>query len=207
MKPNYFRECDFSRLTFALCWTCSKSLSRCSHGFDQGRRSARCWANCACACAKRAYNVRGDCPKGVPATLNEAERVPLWQDWLTRDISVFVAEVEGEVVGFAGGGAIREAIHAYDSELYTLYLLKNDQGRGIGKALLHAVSKALVEKGHRSTLVWVREQNPAVRFYEKAGAQYLTSKQIEIGGVQLAEFALGWPDMGAASSSLSSGKS
>jgi GNAT superfamily N-acetyltransferase len=142
---------------------------------------------------------KGIVPKEYLASLNEAERVPLWRDWLTSDISVFVAEIEGEVVGFAGGGAIREPLHAYDSELYTLYLLRKVQGRGVGKALLRVVVEALVQKGHRSMLVWVLEQNPAVRFYENAGARYLTTKQIEIGGVQLPEFALGWPDLNTAS--------
>ena len=47
-------------------------------------------------------------------------------------------------------------------------------------------------------LVWVLEQNPAVHFYEKSGARYLMSKQIDIGGVQLCEIALGWPDLNAA---------
>ena len=137
----------------------------------------------------------GIVPKEYLASLNETERVPLWQDWLTRDISVFVAEIEGEVVGFASGGAIREPLHAYDSELYTLYLLKEAQGRGIGRTLLGAVFKVLVQKGYKSMLVWVLEQNPAVRFYERTGAQYITSKQIEIGGVHLPEAALGWPDL------------
>jgi hypothetical protein len=44
-------------------------------------------------------------------------------------------------------------------------------------------------------VVWVLEQNPAVRFYEKIGAQHLASKQIEIGGVPLSEIALGWSDL------------
>jgi hypothetical protein len=44
-------------------------------------------------------------------------------------------------------------------------------------------------------LVWVLEQNPAVRFYEKTGAEHLMSKQIEIGGVSLSELGLGWPDL------------
>ena len=143
----------------------------------------------------------GIVPKEYLASLNETERVPLWQDGLTRDISVFVAEIEGEVVGFASGGAIREPVHAYDSELYTLYLLKEAQGRGIGRTLLGAVFKVLVQKGFKSMLVWVLEQNPAVRFYERTGAQYITSKQIEIGGVQLPEAALGWPDLVTASGS------
>jgi GNAT superfamily N-acetyltransferase len=144
---------------------------------------------------------QGIVPKEYLAFLNEAERVPLWQEWLTRGIGVFVAEIEGEVVGFAAGGALREPLHAYDSELYALYLLKEVQGRGIGRALLGAVITALVQKGYKSMLVWVLEQNPAVRFYERAGAQYITSKQIEIGSVQLPEAALGWPDLVTASGS------
>jgi GNAT superfamily N-acetyltransferase len=141
----------------------------------------------------------GIVPKDYLASLNEAERVPLWQDWLTRDIDVFVAETEGEVVGFGGGGAIREPFHSYDSELYTLYLLRTVQGRGLGRALLNAVAKALIQKGYTAMLVWVLEQNPALHFYQKAGAQYLTSKTIEMGAVQLPEFALGWPDLKSAS--------
>ena len=139
----------------------------------------------------------GIVPKEYLASLNEAERVPLWQDWLTRDISVFVAEIENEVIGFVGGGAIREPVEAYDSELYTLYLLKEAQGRGVGKALLGAVIQALEEKGYRSMLVWVLEKNPAMRFYELAGAQRVTAKEIEIGGVQLSEIALGWSGLEA----------
>jgi GNAT superfamily N-acetyltransferase len=128
------------------------------------------------------------------ASLNETERVPLWQEWLIRDISVFVAEIEGKVVGFASGGPIREPLAAYDAELYAIYLLEEVQGRGIGKDLLSAVAEALVGKDHTSMLAWVLE-HPAVRFYEKTGAEHLMSKQIEIGGISLTELALGWPDL------------
>jgi GNAT superfamily N-acetyltransferase len=138
---------------------------------------------------------KGIVPQAYLATLDEAERVALWQQWLTREMSVFVVEHESEVVGFAGGGPIREPLQAYDSELYMLYLLEKAQGQGMGKALLSAVVKALVQKGHRGMLVWVLEQNPAVRFYEKRGAQAVISKEIEIGGIQLTELALGWPDL------------
>ena len=52
-------------------------------------------------------------------------------------------------------------------ELYTLYLLKESQGRGVGKALLGAVMQALGEKGYASMLVWVLQENPAVQFYQE----------------------------------------
>lgn len=137
----------------------------------------------------------GIVPRTYLATLDETERVLLWQEWLTREISVFVAEHEGRVVGFAAGGSIREPLQNYDSELYSLYLLKEAQGHGTGKDLLSQVVEALVQKGRRKMLVWVLEDNPAVRFYKKAGAQPVMSKDIEIGGIQLPELALGWLDL------------
>lgn len=134
-------------------------------------------------------------PQTYLATLNEADGGALWQDWLTRDIRVFVPEEDGRVVAFAGGGPIREPLEDFDSELYTLYLLREVQGRGIGKALLNRVAQDLVQTGHRKMLAWVLEQNPAVRFYEKFGASTVTTKEIEIGGVPLPELAVGWPDL------------
>ena len=149
----------------------------------------------------------GIVPQEYLASLSEAERIPQWQDWLTRDISVFVGEVNGKVVGFAAGGAVREPYEAYDAELYTFYLLKEVQGRGIGKALLGAVAEALIQRGYGSMLVWVLQQNPAVGFYRNAGAQFLMQKQTEIGGVALSDFALGWPDLKVASRRLPSDES
>jgi Acetyltransferase (GNAT) family len=72
-------------------------------------------------------------------------------------VSVFVAEIEGKIIGFAGGGPSREPLAAYDAELYTIYLLEEIQGRGIGKDLLSAVAEALVGKDHTRTLLWVPE--------------------------------------------------
>ncbi len=39
-------------------------------------------------------------------------------------------------------------------------------------------------------LVWVLEQNPAVRCYEDLGGQLVTSKEIEIGGIFLRKRAV-----------------
>ena len=137
----------------------------------------------------------GVVPQEYLDSLSEAARAMVWQDWLTRDISMFVAEVDGAVVGFAGGGPNREPLAGYDAELYTIYLLREVQGQGIGRDLLHTVAKALVGKGHRGMLAWVLERNPAVGFYEKTGARCLMKKQIEIGGASLTEIAMGWGDL------------
>jgi L-amino acid N-acyltransferase YncA len=137
----------------------------------------------------------GIVPDEYLASLNEAERMPLWREWLTRDIQVYIAELDGKVIGFISGGPIREPIQSYDAELYAIYLLHQTQRHGIGTTLLRKLSGSLTDKGFTSMAVWVLERNPSRPFYVKSGAQFVTSKEIEIGGAILSEIAYGWPDL------------
>jgi ribosomal protein S18 acetylase RimI-like enzyme len=128
------------------------------------------------------------------ASLNEAERVLLWQDWLTRDIQIYVAGQGGELVGFISGGQICEPLQGYDAELFAIYLLDRAQGQGLGKALLRKLADSLAARGFKGMIVWVPERNPAIHFYEKPGAALVSAKGIAIGGVLLQEVAFAWPD-------------
>ena len=85
----------------------------------------------------------GIVPDHYLARLNETERVSLWQDWLSREIQVYVAELNQEMVGFVGGGRIREPEQDCDAELFAIYLLERAQGRGIGTQLLRTVAESL----------------------------------------------------------------
>ena len=105
----------------------------------------------------------GIVPEEYLATLNEAERV-LLREWLTRDIPVYIADLDGEIVGFISGGAIREPVQTYDAELYAIYLLEQAQGQGIGTALLKKLAESLSSKGFTSMIVWVLEKNPSRNF-------------------------------------------
>jgi GNAT superfamily N-acetyltransferase len=142
----------------------------------------------------------GIVPQEYLATLNEAERVRLWGEWLTRDIPVYIADLDGETVGFVSGGAIREPVQTYDAELYAIYLLEQAQGQGIGTALLKKLAESLSGKGFTSMIVWVLEKNPSRHFYEKLSARMVTAKDIQIGGVMLSEVSYGWPDLQAITS-------
>lgn len=57
--------------------------------------------------------------------------------------------------------------------------------------------QALNEKGFASMLAWVLQANPAVHFYRRVGAQRVTAKSIEIGGIQLSEVPFGWSGLKA----------
>jgi L-amino acid N-acyltransferase YncA len=139
----------------------------------------------------------GIVPDEYLATLDEAERVPLWREWLTRDIQVYIAELDGELVGFISGGKIREPVQTYDAELFAVYLLEQAQRHGIGTALLRELAGSLLSKGFTSMIVWVLEKNLSKHFYVKSNAKLVTSKDIQIGGMTLSEVAYGWPHLEA----------
>ncbi len=131
------------------------------------------------------------------AGLDETLRAQLWSEWLRGEALVFVAEWDGRIVGFAHGGANREPLESCDAELYSIYLLRDAQKRGIGAGLLRAMANALMERKFKSMAVWVLEQNRSRNFYEKTGAHMARSKVIEIGGAKLMEVAYVWTDLKA----------
>ena len=137
----------------------------------------------------------GIVPDAYLAGLDEILRIRLWREWLSGQALVFVAELDGCVVGFAHGGANREPLEECDAELYSIYLLRDAQKRGIGAGLLRAMANALLERNFKSMAVWVLEQNRSRNFYEKTGAHMAVSKVIEIGGTKLMEVAYAWADL------------
>jgi len=142
----------------------------------------------------------GIVPEEYLATLNEAERALLWREWLTRDIRTYIADLDGKIVGFISGGAIREPVLTYDAEFYAIYLLQSTQRQGIGTALLKELAGSLLSGGFKSMIVAVLEKNPWKDFYAKSSAQVVTTKDIQIGGITLSEVSYGWPDLEAITS-------
>jgi len=105
----------------------------------------------------------------------------------------FVAELENEVVGLASGGRCRRQNIAA-GEIYVLYVLKVHHRKGIGRALFDACHLELARRGYGDTLVWVLSANPARRFYERLGGQFVSENDVTIGGTKLREVAYIWRD-------------
>lgn len=96
--------------------------------------------------------------------LSYQERENMWRQAIPHG-GVYVAEVDGKVVGFANGGKERSGNYPdYGSELYAIYILKEYQGQGIGEKLVLSVAKNLVDQGYTSMLVLVLEDNPSKHF-------------------------------------------
>ncbi|MAS35881.1 MAG: GNAT family N-acetyltransferase [Anaerolineaceae bacterium] len=143
---------------------------------------------------------RGLMPDEVLAGLNDASRTDFWRSVLTdhagQSVVVVAEEPAGELVGFASGGAERNSTNGFDGELYAIYLSASAQRKGIGTQLAMGLIQRLTQRGFRSMLVWVLQDNhPARRFYEALGGSLVAERDITIGDAMLKEVSYGWRDI------------
>jgi GNAT superfamily N-acetyltransferase len=141
---------------------------------------------------------KGIMPDEVLATLSVEQRAETWRRPLSNPESasiIYVAEIDGQIVGFAAGGPERTGHAVYKAELYAIYLLQAYQGRGIGRALVKAVVEPLIDKGYKAMLIWVAAKNPATNFYAALGGQPFDSKTESFGDTEITEIAYGYDDI------------
>ncbi len=120
-----------------------------------------------------------------------------WREFFatTRPFVYVAVNSERMIVGFASGGKEREGVPGYDGELYAIYLLKEYQRQGIGRALVLAIAQRLAESNLYSVLVWVLADNPSRKFYEALCVKYVREKEVVIGSANLIDVAYGWRDV------------
>lgn len=104
---------------------------------------------------------------------------------------------DGGVLGFGHGGRQRNSRLAFEGEVYTLYVLPDAQGMGIGRQLLLAVLAELVDCGMKTAVVWVLRDNPSRFFYERMGARLALHRRIAVGGQPVEALGYAWTDLAA----------
>ena len=111
-----------------------------------------------------------------------------------RQITSFVAEDAGRVIGFITGGFERQGDDIYSGEIYTLYVLKNLQRQGVGAKLVSVLATQFNRDGIYSMLVRVLKHNPYRRFYSKINGTYLKAVRMPFAGEEMEVEIYGWPD-------------
>ena len=112
----------------------------------------------------------GRIPDEVLDGMDVAARAETWRRILAGEIDVeagdvWVAELAGDVIGFASAGRCRDddAV-AGRRELYAVYVLEADYGTGASDMLMDAAL------GDDPASLWVLEDNPRARaFYRRHG--------------------------------------
>ncbi|MQR01975.1 GNAT family N-acetyltransferase [Glaciimonas soli] len=139
---------------------------------------------------------RGIIPDAYLDGMTLADSTAIWTRVLSASSDaacVFVAEIEGEIVGFAAGHTLKESKLGYDGELSALYLIPSVQRAGIGRRLVAHVATALAAAGANNMLVWVLTENKIARdFYLKLGAELLVEQAFNWDGLDLKEAGYGW---------------
>lgn len=134
-------------------------------------------------------------------SLSYTEQEKRWINTITNaendKKSIFVAEDnENGIVGFTTFGVERTGDSLYKGELYAIYILEENQNKGIGKLLFNAVVEKLNELNYNSMIIWALEQNiNACCFYELMGGMQVNEKFITIGDDTLKEVAYGWKSL------------
>lgn len=145
----------------------------------------------------------GMLPDAYLLGLDVDQRAAFWKRLLTpHGDSVVVAEDEGAgIVGFGSCGPMRAEEQpkggGWTGEIYTLYLLTDWHGQGLGRAMLNWLLARLRQNGLDRILLWVVEANPTRFFYEAMGGRVIARRSEPFAGVLLPELAYGWTPQGA----------
>lgn len=123
-------------------------------------------------------------------------------------ICVFVAESEGQVVGFTSGMLLPEPKLGMNAELTAVYLRPAWQRSGIGRRMVQKVARTLQAQGSNSLLVWVIADNAIARnFYEELGGALLLEQKFSWDGLDLMEAGYGWQDVAVLMASVNASPS
>ncbi len=112
----------------------------------------------------------------------------------SRQVISLVAESNGLLLGFITGGRERNGDCIYSGEIYTLYVKKSYQRRGIGARLVSVLAEEMSESGINSMLVQVLKQNPYRHFYKKINGILIKTQSISFAGKTLDAEYYGWID-------------
>jgi len=131
-------------------------------------------------------------PEAYLASLAPLQRLPMWQRLLATPshASVFVAELDDDVVGFACGGASSDDDAGETiGELWMIYVRRACWGLQIGRGLHDAVLADLHRRGFQEARLWVMATNARTRgWYERRGwALDARRRSVEVWGVSVAE--------------------
>jgi ribosomal protein S18 acetylase RimI-like enzyme len=135
-------------------------------------------------------------PQHVLDNLDRAARGRRWREAIGSDAHVFLVRDVGAIVGFGACGPPRDNDLPYAGEIGALYVLRQAQRRGIGRALMDAMARDLAAAGRGNAALWVLHGNmPAQRFYEALGGRKVAERTRARDDWALHEIVYAWDDV------------
>jgi GNAT superfamily N-acetyltransferase len=98
-------------------------------------------------------------------------------------------DASGRILGFVTGGPVRPRtrpivgdLSGVTAEVSLLYVLPEEMGKGLGRALFGRGVERLHRLGHRALVVWGHRDNPYLRFYERLGGLAAAESDWQVAG-------------------------
>ena len=108
-----------------------------------------------------------------------AERAKQFEKTIIEQ-QVYVAEIDGEIVGFISFGDIVHPYGDFKNELQNFYIIDEYQGMGIGKKMMKICNEYYHSIGVKNFLINCNKYNKkAQQFYERMGARLLSMDDCE----------------------------
>jgi ribosomal protein S18 acetylase RimI-like enzyme len=140
----------------------------------------------------------GIMPEDYLNSLSYENKACEWKEKLFSDKStqfMYVAENDdSNIVGFVSASLFRTS-NLFEREIYSIYILKEFQRKGIGKLLIDAIVKKYIESNVTSMILWTLEDNPSRLFYKNLGGKIVDERLIDRGGKELRQIAYAWEDI------------
>lgn len=141
-------------------------------------------------------SYKGLLPDTILNDFSYEEQTQDWVDWLTEnpDEYMVVVVVDDTTIGYARG---RKLVNKpSDCEIAAAHVLKAYQGRGCGKALIHAIAKHYADNECKSIMAWTLYNNPVRTLCEKLGGVFGTEKISSWDeATQITEVSYHWSDI------------
>ena len=123
------------------------------------------------------------------------KRVSFWKEAIEYGEPQVVVAVDGsEVVGFVGFDRSRDkGTPSTTGEIWSLYVMPEQWGQGVGTALWDAANDGLKEEGCTKVTIWVPVRNErALQFFEHVGfkREMTTLKTVSVGSSKIEEVRL-----------------
>ena len=116
-----------------------------------------------------------------------------WQGAIRRAANVIVAEIGGDVVGYATLGPSRMRSLPYKGEIYEIYVLPEYQGLGLGSRLFQSARRMLGDLRFPGLAVRaLRDNDTAIGFYRRLGGSQVVETGERIGDTVLPVVVFGW---------------
>ena len=123
------------------------------------------------------------------------DRVPVIAKSIMENDNIYVAIDNDKVIGIMSYGKSRNDEYSESGEIYSIYVLKEYQGFGIGKNLFMIGINELINKGYNSMILNVLSGNSTIKFYEKYCGKKVGEKQDSFDDTILTEIIMYFEDL------------